>query len=640
MASAQVNKLEQFATVNCLFTLAAVTPGEANSQSYRSANPLPRVIFASAGRFDKDRIQTAYGAPEYFIDNVRFDTVIAPTPNKGTGPWMKLEFDIYEPYSMGLFLQSCQAAAVDAGFNTYLDNCPYVLRLEFKGWSGPNESLSYGPYNWLVRLKNINFTVDQAGSHYKVECFPYNHIALSDQVNKIFNDVRLQGKTATEVLSDEDNEFSLVSFLNSREKQLVEDDKKTYPDVYKIEFVGDNPFGSAPGNDLEFKPDSQGGMAIAKRAGDVVDGDKVQRGQMSINPKEKTLQFDQGMSITNIIDAVVLSTKEARENATDPGKLDSAGRVTWWKQDVHVELIEPVDPKTKDYPKMITFRINVFKVHHSMYLHPEGSSRGVDVCKSLAAKVYNYIYTGKNTDILKFDINIKNMMFTAVDPSKHEYTATQASAGVNRRVASSPEKSEQEPGAAEPSQGGNAIAAKVDLRAGNLPFKGGSGDITTSQKIANEFYTAYLNSVGNQINLDMEIIGDPDFLPENGNCNLTVEGDDTFGGPNGCINTDGTDIFIVVNWRTPADPDPGGAAGKKGGFFFFPENGAPNPFSGVWKLTKVENSFRNNFFSQKLIGYRMPAQDITGGPVFVTQRGEEKKDTGEIFNFTGNWTDF
>jgi len=631
-----INKLEQFATVNCLFTLAAATPGECNSQSYRTTDPLPRVIFASAGRFDKERIQTAFGAPEYFIDNVRFDTVIAPTPNKGNGPWTKLEFDIYEPYSMGLFLQSCQAAAVDAGFNTYLDNCPYVFRIEFKGWRGPNESASVGPYNWLVRLKNINFTVDQAGSHYKVECFPYNHIALSDQVNKIMNDVRLQGKTVNEVLADENNEFSLVSFLNARERKLREDGKKTYEDVYQIEFVGgDNPFGQAPGNDLEFKPDSQGGTAIAKRAGDVVDGDKVQRGQMSINPKEKTLQFDQGMSITNIIDAVVLSSKEARENATLPGKLDDAGRVTWWKQDVHVLLGDKVDPKTKDYPKTITFRVNVFKVHHSMYLHPEGSSQGVGVCRSLAAKEYNYIYTGLNTDILKFDINIKNMMFTAVDPSKHEDTATQASAGVNRRVDTAPLKSEQEPGAAEPSVGGNAVAAKVDLRAGNLPFKGGAGDITTTQKIANEFYTAYLNSVGNQINLDMEIIGDPDFLPENGNCNLSVEGDETFGGPNACINVDGTDIFLVVNWRTPADPDPGGAAGKKGGFYYFPDGNAPNPFSGIWKLTKVENSFRNNFFSQKLIGFRMPAQDIEGGPVFPTTTGEPKQDTGQVFNRPG-----
>lgn len=637
MSAAKPNILEKFATYNCLWTFSAATPGEVNSDSYRTANPLPRIIFASAGRFDGQRIKTAYGAPEYFIDNIRIDTVVAPTPSKGVGPWMKIDFEIYEPYSMGLFLQSCQAAALDAGFNSYLENCPYVLRLEFKGWTGPNESLDIGPYNWLVRLKSVNFTVDQAGSHYKIEAFPYNHVALSDQMNKVFNDVRLQGKTVNEVLADEDNEFSLVSFLNSREKKLVEDEKKTYPDVYKIEFAGgDNPFGQLPGNDLEFKPDSQGGLGVHKRAGDVVDGDKVQRGQMSINPKEKTLQFDQGMSITNIIDAVVLSSKEARENATDPGKLDSAGRVTWWKQDVHVKLLEPVDPKTKDFPKEVTFRVNVYKVHHSVYLHPEGSSRGVNICKDLAAKVYNYIYTGKNTDILKFDINIKNMMYSAVSPTKHEDTETQASAGVNRRVDAAPLKGVQESGAAEPTVAGNANPAKVDLRAGNLPFKGGSGDITTAQKVANEFYTAYLNSAANQINLDMEILGDPDFLPENGNSNLSVEGDATFGGPNDCINTDGTDIFLLVNWRNPIDPDAGGQAGLRGGFFYFPDGGGPHPFSGVWKLTKVENSIRNNFFSQKLVAFRMQAQDITGGPALATTIGEPKQDTGQIFNRPGS----
>lgn len=638
---AERNILEEFATYNSLFTFACPTPGELNSQSYRTANPLPRIIFSSAGRFNEQRVETAYGAPEFYIDNVTIDAVISPTPTKGSGPWSKITFDLYEPFSMGLFLQSCQAAALEAGYKSYLDNAPYVFRLEFKGWTGPNQPLSYGPYNWVVRFKSCDFTVNESGSVYKVECVPFNHTALSDQVNTIFNDVRLVGKTANEVLIDHPD-YSLVKYLNTREQNLVAEGKKTYPDVYTIEFAGpNNTFGIAPGNDLEFKPDSQGGLGVQKRAGDVIEGDKVIRGKMSINPKERTLQFSQGMSITNLIDNVILSTREARENATDESKLDAGGHVKWWKLDVDVTLQEVLDPKTKDYPKNITFRIQTFLVHHTAYLHPEGVASGVEVLRSDAQKEYNYIYTGKNTDILKFNIEIKHFMFQAVDPGKAEDTSVQSNASINRLVASQPDQSVSQAGAAQASTGGGAVSAKSDLKAGNLPFKGGSGDITTKQKIANEFYMAYLNSNANQINLDLEILGDPYYLPEIGFCNLHGDTEEQTAGPNNTMNHEYRDVHCVVNWRTPADPDAGGAASAKKGFYYFPDGAAPNPFSGVYKVIKVESTWKNNLFSQTLRGYRVPAQDVpAGGPKFPTSAAAPQPDFGTIINIPGDLADF
>ena len=63
------NILEQFVSYNCLFTFSCASPGQLNSQSYRSGQ-LPNVIVSSAGRDGAARVQTAYGAPEYFIDNL------------------------------------------------------------------------------------------------------------------------------------------------------------------------------------------------------------------------------------------------------------------------------------------------------------------------------------------------------------------------------------------------------------------------------------------------------------------------------------------------------------------------------------------------------------------------------------------
>ena len=631
---ASPNILEQFATYNCLFTFSCASPGQLNSQSYRSGK-LPNVIASSAGRDGGSRVQTAYGAPEYFIDNVSIKAIVVPTNGTGSGPWSNIDFEIYEPYSMGLFLQSCQAAALNSGYKSYLDNAAYVLRLEFKGWTGPGSSASVGPYNWLVKLKNANFTVNEAGSTYKIECFPYNHVALSQQMNKVFNDVTLVGKTSNEVLVD-NPERSLISFLNKREDQLVKDKKKTYPDKYNIEFVGDNPYGRGPGNDLEFKPESQGGTEKPKRAGDIYDeaSGKIIRGKMSINPKEKSLQFSQDTSITNIIDQVILSTKEARDRATNEGLIDGQGRVTWWKTDVDVKLLD-FDPKLKDFAKDITFRVQPYKIHHSAYLSPEGASKGIGACKGAAEKEYNYIYTGKNTDIIKFNIEIKNMMFTAIDPNKVEDSGGVANNSTNTSVPGQTMTSKQADGSAGPSLGGNAGPGKLDMATGNLPFKGGSGQTSTEQKIANEFYMAYLNSIGNQVNLDLEILGDPFFLPELGYSNFHGGGDSQSAG-NGTMNHEATDIYCVVNFRTPADPDAGGASAAGPGGYYFPDGQTPSPFSGLFKVTKVESKFRGNLFSQIVEGIRIPAQDQGGGgDVFPTKTDKPEPDTGTYLNNPG-----
>ena len=631
---ASPNILEQFATYNCLFTFSCASPGQLNSQSYRSGK-LPNVIASSAGRDGGSRVQTAYGAPEYFIDNVSIKAIVVPTNGTGSGPWSNIDFEIYEPYSMGLFLQSCQAAALNSGYKSYLDNAAYVLRLEFKGWTGPGSSASVGPYNWLVKLKNANFTVNEAGSTYKIECFPYNHVALSQQMNKVFNDVTLVGKTSNEVLVD-NPERSLISFLNKREDQLVKDKKKTYPDKYNIEFVGDNPYGRGPGNDLEFKPESQGGTEKPKRAGDIYDeaSGKIIRGKMSINPKEKSLQFSQDFSITNMIDQVILSTKEARDRATNEGLIDGQGRVTWWKTDVDVKLLD-FDPKLKDFAKDITFRVQPYKIHHSAYLSPEGASKGIGACKGAAEKEYNYIYTGKNTDIIKFNIEIKNMMFTAIDPNKVEDSGGVANNSTNTSVPGQTMTSKQADGSAGPSLGGNAGPGKLDMATGNLPFKGGSGQTSTEQKIANEFYMAYLNSIGNQVNLDLEILGDPFFLPELGYSNFHGGGDSQSAG-NGTMNHEATDIYCVVNFRTPADPDAGGASAAGPGGYYFPDGQTPSPFSGLFKVTKVESKFRGNLFSQIVEGIRIPAQDQGGGgDVFPTKTDKPEPDTGTYLNNPG-----
>jgi hypothetical protein len=228
------------------------------------------------------------------------------------------------------------------------------------------------------------------------------------------------------------------------------------------------------------------------------------------------------------------------------------------------------------------------------------------------------------------------MLFTAIDPNKVEDSGGVQNNSVNQSKSGPTLTSKQSAGAPNPSVGGGAAPAKFDMATGNIPFKGGSGQTSTEQKIANEFYMAYLNSVGNQINLDLEILGDPYFLPEVGYSNFHSESEDQVT-ENGTMNHEATDIWVVVNFRTPADPDAGGAAAAKSGLYYFPEGQAPSPFSGLFKVTKVEARFKGNLFTQVVSGFRIPAQDQgdSSAGVFPTTTDKQEPDSGTYWNQPG-----
>jgi hypothetical protein len=615
------NPLNDFITYNALWTFACVTPQAASSSDYRGA--LTNVVFASAGRYAGERIGTAYGVPEYFIDNVEMRAIIAPTIKGGNATQIKMDFEIFEPFSLGLFLQSCQAAALAAGYKSYLDNAAYVLKLEFRGHTGPGTSAEMAPYYFLAKLVTTTFTASESGSKYKVSVIPYIHSAFHATVNTAFNEMKLVGKTAKEVLVDHPTN-SLVLQLNDREAGLVADNKKGIPDKYTIDFVpadwgGPNPFEPIKGGDLEFLPESTGGTEVHKRHGDVDGGDgKIIRAKMTINSKEKSLMFNQGTSLVNIIDYVILSTKEARQNATDKGKMVD-GFVTWWRISTDTKLLT-FDERIKDFAREYIYRIVPYRIHHSVYMGPEAVSQGISKIKRSLAKEYFYIYTGKNTDVLKFEIDIKNAFYTAVDPNKLEDNSIQANTGVFAKVPPEAAKTEASEGQAAPSVSGNSPPVKPSMFAGMLPFKAGSGQLDAKQKIANEFYLNALTKTKDMINLHIELQGDPYWLPENG---FGIYHPDGGGTPTAgkTMNYENLDIFVGVYFKTPID------ARGSSSTYVFQDNGQDSPFSGIYKVVEVNHRWSGGHYKVTLTGPRMPAQDISdGGDLFPNKLSNVQKD--------------
>jgi hypothetical protein len=643
------NSLEQFASYTPLWTMSALTPEQFNNPiSYRnSPADLKHIVFSSAGRYDSQRVGTAYGTPEYYVNNLTMATVIAATQKTGNSNAIKFNFDVYEPYSMGLFLQSLQLAALNAKHPNYLQ-APFVLKLDFLGLTDDGKLFQgVNPKYFTIKLTKVTFNTSESGSSYKVDAVPFNHQAFGSTVNKAFNDIAIMGPADKKTVTVKDllveGENSLCAVLNRAEKELTQArrSKQNYPDEYEIQFPisSDQFFNTvtpASGNGATVVPGaaqptsvgnasatpkqygdnsiglsdmgittSSGGNYSFKREGDVIDSatGKVQRNQMTIDPKNRKFQFTQEQSLTNIISQVILSSKYATDAIQQ--KPSTEGFISWFKIDAQIQLKE-FDDKRGDFAKKIIYRVLPYKVHISIFSNPTSAVGGYAELEKLIAKRYDYIYSGQNNDVLKFDIQIDNLFYSGSNPKSEETNGANSNLDQKGPAEAPPNTTVTNQGAS----GGAAIGAttgssptKRDPALMNLSPSPKGGE-TTEELVARTFHHAFLNNSGGLINVELEILGDPYWMVDSGISNYfsPASGDNPLTTEDGTMNYEGSDVYIYLTFRTPTDIN------EQSGLYNFPDGGSESPFSGIYKVTRCENNFSDGTFKQKLKTIRMPKQ--------------------------------
>jgi hypothetical protein len=643
------NPLEIFATYSAVWTMACLTKEQFNRpETYRKTGDLSNIVFSSAGRYDEKRVNTAYGVPEYYINKFTMKTVVAATQKTGNSNAVKFEWELYEPYSMGLLLQSLQVAARSAGFLNYLDSAPFCLKLDFVGFD-ENQSIisSIKSKYFVVKVTKVTFQVTESGSVYKMEGVPYNHQGFSDEINTVYQDIKLiadQKGTVEELLSTGEN--SLQAALNRTEDDLVFDEKVLVPDRYEIVFpknsndfislaqqerqtvtkkaivdprqentekkveskspvrqfiseyeknnIGPSSFGfdQSDGGNYSFR---RPGFQYDEKTGIVI------RDNMSIDPKERSFLFSQGQSITAIINQVILSSKYAKEGI-DP---DKDGFITWWKVDVQIELLD-FDNWTGDFARKYTYRVVPYRIHHTVFSNPNAAAIGYEKLAGEIVKKYDYIYTGQNIDVLKFDIEIKNMFFTGINPALETRTAQASDPNTSGAAEKTNNSTKTGEGTANAAKTANLGRRRIKRSPDALErIYGGAGTKKVEQIVAESFHRAFTETNTELVKVNLEIMGDPYWIVDSGYANYfankaseqSQETDD------GTMNYESGDIFIYVTFQTPIDINE-----ASGLYKFASDYGRESPFSGIYRVVTCENVFSDGTFKQNLTCVRMPGQ--------------------------------
>jgi len=667
------NILSYYSSYNYIFTLSVLTQQSINfpDVTYKKGIYGPLILRSAGGAPDSELVGTLYGKYDFYIDDVNIDSVIGLDKATGNTNATGFRFRIIEPYSMGLFFQSLQAAALASGYMNYLD-CPLLLTIEFKGHVFDNETqlistqIDNSQRHFPLKLSDLNMKVTGKGTTYDVEAFPWNEQSFSTEFNQIKSDIQFycddKGPFTVQNML-QTGEQSLQYVLNDYLKKRVKKGEK--PNQILILFPKDSTSNPSGGNgqpnenqdrSASINPNAGSSGSVLKKLGVAAGTGKnttlVQatgdssvnkigqslmgfnayfkgdspypkdnavydettgiyiRGDITINLSNSSFKFKQGTSVVDIINRTIQLSDYAR-NALDPAQRSENGKVIWFKVETQTFLLDSDENDTTGVkPKLIVFKVVPFEVDIS-YILPTNSQRPqLDNLKKQALKQYDYIYTGKNTEVLDFNIDFNAGFYRALNAdygSNNEGYIVQAPSGaaadlseidrlkrnaISGTIGSSPLTQ------ATPQK---QINTKTKTRTYNI---GGGGPDDAIAVAAGQFQELVTAGV-DMINLDLTILGDPYFLADSGMGNYSAKGVGNFK----CINADGsanyqeTEIVVQVNFRTPIDVN------LDTGFYNFGDTKPVTQFSGLYNIIEVSSSFSRGMFKQVLKMLRIPGQD-------------------------------
>jgi len=320
------NPLHNLATYNSIITFAVCDLVETNFPEVLQKRNPKYPIAQSAGKqrpADQDLFQSQGLDLEFHVNNLEVSTVAAPEPNTRHMKGTKINFEIQEPYSMGLLFSQMQLKAnlangdADKDVN-FREQC-YVIIVDFVGEPDPDvvdkikinkikEELRESRVVIPIKVSRVEFNVKGGGTTYQFESFCWNEHAIVDENLKIKHDVTLQGSTVHEMLQT--GESSLMAQLNgftrSKKNQrggstiYNRDTKKitTFNEDTVIFFPDMTDSGEGPDESaLQFLyRDRQGGAVVD--TGDVVENRFSERSEDSV-VKMLLDTAGKGITVTN-----------------------------------------------------------------------------------------------------------------------------------------------------------------------------------------------------------------------------------------------------------------------------------------------------------------------------------------------------
>jgi len=658
----QPNVLSGFASYNYSFSLHCLDTASYNSPSatYMTGD-LPPIICKSAGsnpdyRFKSTDTGTSY---EFYINDLVLNGAYAFNPKIGNTSNLTLEFTVVEPYSMMAFVSVLTAAAGQANYANYND-AVYLLVIQFRGntETGAIQNIPNTARFIPFRFTSINAKVNAGGATYKCKGYVANYEAATDVYMQTKEDTTIEGSTIQEILQTGENglqavlnryyaeqkktgkvsvseqvfiTFPKIKDLSNSTPGLFAKASKVTPSADDAAFLKTLGLQKATGatadvviaqqdpstlNDigtakLGFGPGRQGHKVpqnIAKVWSEKNDDwNPIQ--QENLNPAFVKMQFSQTTKVMDIINKVIVMSNYGVK-ALDDQAVNDEGFRPWWRVDMQVYHIPTTanDTKTGTKPRIVVYRILPYKAHDDKMTAVNAAAPGYKALSKQVAKVYNYIYTGLNSEVIDFNIEIKNTFLSLMAPDMAAFTQDELLRNQQSKIAST--KDAGKPTISAPTDGDKAsnLSPATSQTMKYMHWQNSFDGITptpgiVAQTRAVEMMHRAFHENYDMINGHIKIAGDPYYIANSGmgnyqavltdQHNITADGD---------MDYQQSEVDFLIHFQTPVDIN------QATGLYTLHAK-TSYEFSGLYKLTTVKSIFKDGQFTQELQAYRRPNQD-------------------------------
>lgn len=651
------NPLFAYASYDYVLGLACLSSNEINNpdSTYMAGKPV-RLICKSANADPNNRIKTAYGKFDFFIDNVQLKSLIGFESGNNSNV-ATISFDIIEPYSMGMFFVACEQAALQQGHESWRE-APFLLTIEFRGnkETGQIANIPNTKRSIPFMFADISMTADLEGGKYSCKAMAWGGGAITDSVKQFKTDINAQGKSVQEILQTGEN--SVQAAMNKKYKQIAEQQGLETPDEVLIYFPTEvaSDVGAASGSkseDISFpsvtpvgsinldaktavfeklgvsRSDINGtlvqntgsanaignaSMRLAATEAPITKDNKAYASTAggyvrSLNTADTSitsLSFAQSTDVLSAINNTILNSAFADETLQS-SSIDATGmRNAWLIVPQQYFISDKVNVNSGEKAKLHVFKIIPYKTHNSKIISANVKPAGYDNLNGQVVKEYNYMYTGKNVDVLDFKIAF-NFSFTAMLPVSSNAQSTDTATSVAQGDGAKPQANVNPVGQGRaPEPGTMAQVTKFVKTLTGTDLTGGGGTETQATRSARVWFDALTRGEEMTV-LRMKIIGDPYFIVQSGMGNYTSAPTQYQNlNSDGTVNAQSGEVDIRVNFRSPIDIN------QSTGLYNFAGStkSAPvNKFSGIYQLCIVNSTFKGGQFRQELKALRRPLQE-------------------------------
>ena len=638
------NALSGFSTYNYIIELQATDmEGLQNFQQSEKYDPADWVtLITSAGGSggtgvlrNSDNDDREWFQKEYYLDDLEFTSIVGITNTARATADLLVNFNVIEPYGINFIQELWEYNAESLNCRNWTETC-YLLKIAFKGYDDQgalilSEIVKYLP----IKIINIEVKLAESGSIYTVSAYAFNQQAIDKKYGVLSKGVQCEGKTVKDIIlgvqgtTDLDSERTikpinnisnppnLKTALNKETRTEATDNTITSVDFstteYDFEFRGD--LGNQIAQSLISKPEQIVGKDTSMNLADNELEAQILKNLQSyqllgrrnssdikITVDSQKVNFNAGQ-ITEVLSQIIINSDYVTDQIVAFRKKYQtaiAEKNPDQRKDLLEKLKEPFkwfriipkiystgryDQSNNLYQKRIVYQIVGYEIQNAKdvggYLVPSSKNSAIE---KTVVKEYNYFFTGKNSEILRLDINLNTNYWSYRPRNSQVY---------GQATGTKPRDAETEPTNINPNQEepvGDALNGAKGSQPGQSERSSISmGNASQDRAIAGQVASSIYNQI-TQLLVEMEIMGDPDLFKQDGVYKSPAETDDE----EIPIIFDTQEKYVRLTFTNPRDIDDSTGTLDKN------NKTKEVVFSGLYVIMKIDNFFKQGKFTQQL----------------------------------------